>query len=277
MGTRIQLRNVRLSYANIWRPVAPANDQKAEPKFSTALLIDKRDKKNMGMLSKAIKAATEEGKAKLGRINPKKFDRGVRDGDDKFVGDDEDTILDGYEGMWYINAKAGENYPPQIVDNRRREITDESKVYSGCYANVFVELFAYNSQGNQGIGFGLLGIQKVADGEPLGSTFSSDLFDEFDADYEDDDDLGGEFDDFGGSRRGGGKRKRNDEDFGDDGSEDFDDFETDRRSKKTKKNRRQRDEDFDEDFEDDDFGPDRNRGRGRRGRSIDIDDDDLPF
>ncbi len=39
------------------------------------------------------------------------------------------------------------------------------------------------------------------------------------------------------------------------------DFETDRRSKKTKKNRRQRDEDFDEDFEDDDFGPDRNRGR----------------
>ena len=277
MGTRIQLRNVRLSYANIWRPVAPANDQKAEPKFSTALLIDKRDKKNMGMLSKAIKAATEEGKAKLGRINPKKFDRGVRDGDDKFVGDDEDTILDGYEGMWYINAKAGENYPPQIVDNRRREITDESKVYSGCYANVFVELFAYNSQGNQGIGFGLLGIQKVADGEPLGSTFSSDLFDEFDADYEDDDDLGGEFDDFGGSRRGGGKRKRNDEDFGDDGSEDFDVLETDRLSKKTKKNRRQRDEDFDEDFEDDDFGPDRNRGRGRRGRSIDIDDDDLPF
>lgn len=276
MGTRIQLRNVRLSYANIWRPVAPANDQKAEPKFSTAILIDKRDKKNMGMLSKAIKAATEEGKAKLGRINPKKFDKGVRDGDDKFVGDDEDAILDGYEGMWYINAKAGENYPPQIVDNRRREITDESKVYSGCYANVFVELFAYNSQGNQGIGFGLLGIQKVADGDPLGSTFSADMFDEFEADYEEDDDFGGQFDDYGSNR--GGRRKRNDDDFGDDGSEDFDDFETDLRSKKkTKKNRRQRDDDFDDDFADEDFGPDRNRGRGRKRADDDFDDDDLPF
>jgi len=276
MGTKIQLRNVRLSYANIWKAVTPANDPKAEPKFSTALLIDKRDKKNIGLLSKAIKEATEEGKGKLGRINPKKFDKGIRDGDDKFIGDDEDSILDGYEGVWYINAKAGENYPPQIVDNRRRPITDESKVYSGCYANVFVELFAYNSQGNQGIGFGLLGIQKTADGDPLGSTFSSDMFDEFDADYEDEDDISGDFDDYGSSRDRK-KRKRN-EDFGDDGSEDFDDdFEEEPRSRKKSKKRR-RDDDFDNDFEDDDFGPDRNRGKGRKKRnSIDIDDDDLPF
>lgn len=275
MGTRIQLKNVRLSYANIWRAVTPPDEPDAEPKFSVALLIDKRDKKNVVKLKKAIAEATEDGKAKIGHINPKKFDKGIRNGDEKFVKGDENTILDGYEGMWYINPKAGETHPPQIVDNRRRPITDESKVYSGCYANVFVELFAYNNRGNTGIGFGLLGIQKTADGDPLGSTFSADLFDEFDAEYEDDDDLAGDFEDYGSSR--GGKRKRNDDDFGDDGFEDFDDFETDSRSKKkSKKNRRQREDDFDDDFEDEDFGPDRNRGRGRK-RSIDIDDDDLPF
>lgn len=284
MATRIQLRNVRLSYANIWHPVAPVNEPTAEPKYSVALLIDKRDKKNVAMLKKAIADAMEDGRAKIANVNPRKLDKGIRDGDEKFVGVDEDSILEGYEGHWYINAKAGENYPPQIVDNRRRPITDESRVYSGCYANVFVELYAYNSQGNAGVGYGLLGIQKTGDGDPLGSTFSADLFDEFDADYEDDDDIGGQFDDFGG----GSSRKRRssgNDDWGDDGAEDFgDDFGGGRqkgrgRNQQATKRGRQRD-DFTDYDDDDDFGPSPGRGRGRnnrRGPVIDISDDDLPF
>lgn len=295
---QIQLRNVRLSYANIWSPVQARDkrgNERGEPKFSVALLIDKRDKKNRRTLADAVKEVMSD--PKLARVNPNKLDKGIRDGDEKYVGEGDD-ILDGYEGHIYINAKAGETHPPQIVDNRRRPITDESKVYSGCYANVFVSVYAYDNE-SSGVGFGLLGIQKTADGDPLGSTFSSDMFDEFDAEYEDDDDIGGQFDDFGDSRRG--KHKQRDDDFGDDGSEDFDDFDSDRRGKKKsnrrqrddfeddddfgpsnrnqrkgKKNRRQRDDEFDDDFEDEDFGPDRNRGRGRK-RSIDIDDDDLPF
>lgn len=254
MAVRLQLRNVRLSYANIWKAVTPQNDPGAEPKFSVALLIDKDDKRNLKALKAKIAEAMEDGKSKLGRINMKKFDKGVRDGDEKLL-DDEETVTDGYENVWYINAKAGENYPPQIVDNRRRPIKDESKVYSGCYANVFVDLYAYSSNGNQGIGFGLLGIQKVADGEPLGSSFSSDLFDEFDADYEDDDDLGGDFDDYGDSRKQKSKKRNDyedDDDWGDDGAEDFDDFGPD---------------------------PDRGKKQKKKGKcnSIDIDDDDLPF
>lgn len=286
MATRIQLKNVRLSYANIWRPVAPVNEPTAEPKYSVALLIDKRDKKNVGMLKKGIADALEDGRAKIANVNPRKLDKGIRDGDEKFVGVDEDSILDGYEGQWYINAKAGENYPPQIVDNRRRPISDESRVYSGCYANVFVELYTYNNQGNAGVGYGLLGIQKTADGDPLGSTFSSDLFDEFEADYEDDDDIGGQFDDdFGSSRKR--RPSSRDDDWGDDGSEDFDDDDfgssrpKGRGQRSAPKNRRRQRDDFDDyDYEDDeDFGPSPKRGKGRNNRrnTIDISDDDLPF
>lgn len=285
MATRIQLKNVRLSYANIWHPVAPVNEPTAEPKYSVALLIDKRDKKNVGMLKKGIADAMEDGRAKIANVNPRKLDKGIRDGDEKFVGVDEDSILDGYEGHWYINAKAGENYPPQIVDNRRRPITDESRVYSGCYANVFVELYTYNNQGNAGVGYGLLGIQKTADGDPLGSTFSSDLFDEFEADYEDEDDIGGQFDDdFGGNSR---KRRASsrDDDWGNDGAEDFDDDDFgDSRSRgrgqrSTPKNRRRQRDDFDDYEDDEDFGPSpkRDKGRNNRRNTIDISDDDLPF
>lgn len=284
---RIQLKNVRLSYANIWKAISPANDTTAEPKFSVALLMDKRDQKNVKMLQQAINETIEAGRGKLGNVNPRKLDKGVRDGDEKFVNETDDTILDGYEGHWYINAKAGENHPPQIVDNRRRPITEESKVYSGCFANVFIETYAYKNQGNAGVGFGLLGIQKTSDGEPLGSTFSSDLFDEFDAEYEADDDYGSQFDDFGGSQ----SQKRNtrnsqqsggfdDDGWGDDGAEDFGPSPQRQQSRggqqrqgqrsqgKQRTSQRQRQNDFD------DFG---DAGWTPQDGHIDISDDDLPF
>lgn len=280
---QIQLKNVRTSYANIWQAIPPANKPTDPAKYSCAFLIDKRDKRNLGILQKAIMETIEAGRAKLGNVNPKRLDRGIRNGDEKFTDDSESAIMNGYEGHWYINAKAGETHPPQIVDNRRRPITDESKVYSGCFVNVFIDLYAYSSEGNKGIGFGLLGIQKVADGEPLGSTFSSDLFDEFEADYEEENDFGSQFDDYGSGSQAQNRNNRKpqqsggfDEDWGDDGAEDFGPS-TPRQQSRPKQRgqgrpgaqgqQRQRQNDFD------DFGDDNWAAQG----SIDISDDDLPF
>ena len=49
--------------------------------------------------------------------------------------------------------------------------------YSGCYARVSINFYAFNSNGNRGIACGLGNIQKVRDGEPLGgkSTASADF------------------------------------------------------------------------------------------------------
>ena len=51
------------------------------------------------------------------------------------------------------------------------------RVYSGCYARVSLNFYAFNSNGNKGVACGLGNIQKIRDGEPLGSrTTAADDF-----------------------------------------------------------------------------------------------------
>lgn len=177
---QIQLKNVRLSYANVWSPEPPFDNPDGPKKYSSALLFPKNDKANKEALLNAINEAKEKGKgAKWGGVIPKNLDIGIRDGNDKLMPDGE-TVLEGYEDMKYINAKANEGYQPPIVNRRAVPITDQSEVYSGCYCNVFVDVFPYSSAGKKGVSFGLVGIQKIADGEPLGATFSINKFDVFD-------------------------------------------------------------------------------------------------
>ena len=57
-------------------------------------------------------------------------------------------------------------------------ILDRSEVYSGVYARVSLNFYAFNSNGNKGIACGLGNIQKVRDGEPLGG--KTDATKEFD-------------------------------------------------------------------------------------------------
>lgn len=178
--TQIQLKNVRLSYANIWAPEPPFDNPEGPKKYSSALIFPKTDAHNKKVLKDAIAEAKEKGKgSKWGGVIPKNLDIGIRDGDDKLMPDGA-TVAEGYEGMHYINTKANENYQPVIVNRRAIPITDQSEVYSGCYCNVFVDVFPYSSAGKKGISFGLVGIQKMADGEPLGASFSVSAFDVFD-------------------------------------------------------------------------------------------------
>ncbi|ETJ05966.1 MAG: Phage-associated protein, partial [Actinomyces urogenitalis DORA_12] len=57
---------------------------------------------------------------------------------------------------------------PGIVDAEVHPILDREEVYSGCYANVTVELYVFNVNGNRGVACGLGNIQKLRDGERLG-------------------------------------------------------------------------------------------------------------
>lgn len=46
-------------------------------------------------------------------------------------------------------------------------------MYSGCYARVSLNFYAFNSNGSKGIACGLGNIQKIKDGEPLGGRCSA--------------------------------------------------------------------------------------------------------
>jgi len=87
-----------------------------------------------------------------------------------------------YANSYFVNANS--TTAPQIVNRQLEPILDRSEVYSGVYARVSIKFYAFNSNGNKGIACGLGNIQKIRDGEPLGSR--SNAVDDFATDSDDD-------------------------------------------------------------------------------------------
>lgn len=156
--TKVVTGKVRLSYAHLWDPVS-INDSK--PKYSVSVIIPKSDKETVKKINAAIDAAIEEGVPKFGGKKPNKaaLKLPLRDGDTER----DDEV---YKNAYFVNANS--TTAPQIVDRAVNPILDREEVYSGCYARVSINFYAYNTNGNKGIACGLGNIQKIADGEPLG-------------------------------------------------------------------------------------------------------------
>lgn len=173
--TKVVTGVVRLSYANVWEAVSING---GTPKYSVSLIIPKSDTKTVEAINAAVDTAIKEGAAKFGGKIPNKaaLKLPLRDGD--VERDDE-----AYKGAYFVNANS--TSAPQIVDRAVQPILDRGEVYSGCYARVSINFYAFNSNGNRGIACGLGNIQKVRDGEPLGgkssaaADFATDLDDDF--------------------------------------------------------------------------------------------------
>ena len=156
-------KNTRLSYFHGWEPTSINGGPE---RYSVSVLIPKDDKETVQSIERAIDAAIEEGIAKFGGKKPNKaaIKLPLRDGDTER----EDEA---YAGHWFINANS--KTAPQIVDKAVKPILDRDEVYSGCYARVSLNFYAFNSNGNKGIACGLGNIQKIRDGEPLGGRSSA--------------------------------------------------------------------------------------------------------
>jgi hypothetical protein len=180
-AVKVVTNEVRLSYVHLFEPYS--NDPDKDKSYSCVLLIPKSDKVTMRKLRAAQQAALEDGKAKFGGKVPKTWKDTIHDGDEEA---DLDTNPE-YEGNYYMTVSAKAAYPPGVVDRRLNQIIDSTEVYSGCYARVSLAAFAFNTQGNKGVSFGLRNVQKLRDGEPLGGrSKAEDDFDELDDDDEDD-------------------------------------------------------------------------------------------
>ena len=174
-STKVVTGKVRLSYANVWEP---ASVNGGTPKYSVSLIIPKTDTRTIDLINVAIDNAIKQGAAKFGGKVPNRaaLKLPLRDGDTER--DDE-----AYKGSYFVNANS--TTAPQIVDTSVQPILDRSEVYSGCYARVSINFYAFNSNGNRGIACGLGNIQKLADGEALGGKttaaedFASDTDDDF--------------------------------------------------------------------------------------------------
>lgn len=152
----------RLSYAFIAAP--RKNEDGSDGKYSAACVIDKSDTATLEKIGKAVEAAKEKGKSKLANekgVIPKSIKLPLRDGDD--------TDKDEYQDSYFINVSNAEPVP--VFDGRCKRIpADEisQEIYSGVYANVKVNFYAFKFSGNRGIAAGLQGLQKWKDGEHLG-------------------------------------------------------------------------------------------------------------
>ena len=176
--TKVVTGVVRLSYANVWEPKSINGGAE---KFSVSLIIPKADAKTLGAIQKAIDAAIEEGRGKFGGKIPSKaaLKLPLRDGDIDRPDDEA------YANCYFVNANSSS--APEIVDMSLNPVLNRSEVYSGVYARVSINFYAFNSNGNRGIACGLGNIQKVRDGEPLGGKASA--ADDFVSDYDGDDFL----------------------------------------------------------------------------------------
>lgn len=163
-----------LSYPNVWEP--RAQNPGDTPKYSLAIVWDADTD-----LSELKRAAVAVAKEKWGD----KAEAMIRGGKLRmpFRTDAEDK---GYpEGSTFMNVRS--NSKPGVVSiipdpntGRPMPITDEAEIYPGCKVRVSVSPFAYDTNGNRGVSFGLSNIQKVADGERLDGRVAADV--EFDAD-----------------------------------------------------------------------------------------------
>ncbi|MGI6316200.1 MAG: DUF2815 family protein [Christensenellales bacterium] len=171
--------DTRWSYANVWEAKSING---GTPKFSVSLIVPKSDAKTVVKIKAAIEAAYHEGESKLkgnGKTVPPlaALKTPLRDGDAERPDDEA------YADAYFINANA--TTAPGIVDADRNPILTRSEVYSGVYGRASISFYAFNSNGNRGIACGLNNLQKIRDGEPLGSKVSaeSDFATEDDEDF----------------------------------------------------------------------------------------------
>lgn len=152
---------VRFSYANVFEPKAQNG---GEEKYSVTLLIPKSDTVTYNNIINALNKTLEEA-------IPNTFN-GVKPAAPKFPIYDGDGLRPGGEpfgdecrGHWVITANSKER--PEIVDVACNPIMSKSDFYSGCYGRASIVFFAYNTNGNKGVGCGLNNLQKLEDGQPL--------------------------------------------------------------------------------------------------------------
>lgn len=180
--TKVVTGEVRLSYAHLFEK--HAGQEGNTPKYGVCLLIPKSDKATIAAIEDAQQVALEAGKVtKFGGKIPPNWKNTFRDGD---LEADLDKNPE-YEGHMFLNVSS--DTQPGIVDRQVNPILDSTEVYSGCFARVEINAFAFNNQ-SKGVSFGLNHVQKLRDGEPFGNiTRPEDAFEPLDDEPESDESL----------------------------------------------------------------------------------------
>lgn len=198
---KVFVKNARLSFADLFHPKSING---GDPKFTatliclddTKLIFTNGEGKKVETGHDKMKAICEHVlKEKFGKV-PAKHDNWAynkADGSthrDKYVNEDGDYWAGFDEDTWYISAgkradrcKDGEM---TVIDQLKRPIkASDGTLFSGCYVNAVLDVYAYDGGSGKGVTASLEGVQLKAKGEPLGMA-PIDATDEFDEEEIDD-------------------------------------------------------------------------------------------
>lgn len=162
---------VRFSYANVFEPRQTPN---GDLKYSVTLLIPKSDANTYQRIVNELNKTLEEGVASVFKgVMPASPKMPIYDGDG--VRPSGEAFEPECKGHWVMTANS--NSAPEIVDASCNPILSKNEFYSGCYGRASLRFYAYNQNGNKGVGCGLGNVQKLEDGQPLdGRTTAAEDF-----------------------------------------------------------------------------------------------------
>lgn len=187
MTQQLYITNARVSFANgLFEPasVEPGQKEKYGADFilqpdSKVFAIAADGKRvpttlNDAQLKVADEAWKGKGAAMLAALEPSK--KAIRNGDLRV--NKNGDVYDGYAGNTYITAKT--SIRPLVIDSDKSPLTQaDGRIYSGCYVNVRLDLYANTAPSKKGVFAGLKGVQFVRDGDAFGGG-SPARVDEFD-------------------------------------------------------------------------------------------------
>lgn len=159
MADKIITPEFRAAFVGLFRPTAPRENPDGKKKYSIrAVFMPGTD---MSALKAAAKTVAGE---KWGAQMPKTMRSPFRTNeelDNPIPGVPDDAVV--------MTFSANEDRKPGLVDAGLQDIIDDSEVYAGAWFRAQVRAYAYDTQGNRGVAFGLENVQKTSDDDPLGS------------------------------------------------------------------------------------------------------------
>lgn len=156
----------RAAYVNLLKPRKNTLNEKEE--YSVTALFPKDA--DLKPLFKAVEDAAASvwgsDKAKW----PKNLKLPFKKQEDAL--DKNGKMRDGYtKGAWLLNLKCdASKKKPGLVDSKLEPILDPEDIYSGMYARAQVSFFAFNQPAAKGVTLILNHVQKVKDGNVIGTS-----------------------------------------------------------------------------------------------------------
>ncbi len=172
--SQVKLKNVRLSFPNLWKAVEFKTGD-GKPRYDATFLVEPGSDND-----KAIKAAIRETAKETFGAKWEAILKSLEGNTNKMCYLDGNLKeYDGYEGMMYLACHAKAR--PYVCDkNPKVQLTEaDGRPYAGCYVNATVEIYAQKGD-KQGVRASFTGVQFAADGDAFsaGKPASADDFEE---------------------------------------------------------------------------------------------------